>query len=105
MTLSDLKIRKLAAKAKPYKTADFDGLYLLVNPNGSKLWRFKYRIEGVEGLLSFGKYPAISLVQAGRARDEARKLVAQGISPSEVRQNAKAIKLDLSCPFPLKLSH
>jgi len=47
MPLTDAKIKALKPKAKPYKVADFDGLYLLVNPTGSKLWRFKYRVAGL----------------------------------------------------------
>jgi len=61
--LSDAKIRALKPKAKPFKRADFDGLYLLVNPSGSKLWRFKYRLHGKEKLLALGKYPDVTLAQ------------------------------------------
>lgn len=78
MTLSDVKIRNLKPKSKPYKVADFDGLYIAVNPSGSKLWRFKYRLDGKEKLLSIGAYPAISLAQARQARDAARAVVAVG---------------------------
>ncbi|WP_417818728.1 tyrosine-type recombinase/integrase [Tritonibacter scottomollicae] len=87
--LSDAKVRALKPKEKPYKQADFDGLFLLVNPGGSKLWRFKYRWMGKEKLLSFGKYPALSLKQARDQRDDARKLLAEGKDPSFERKRAQ----------------
>jgi len=55
------KLNALKARHKPYKASDFDGLYVLVNPTGSKLWRFKYRFAGKEKLLSFGRYPDLGL--------------------------------------------
>lgn len=90
--LSDAKVRALKPKEKPYKQADFDGLFVLVNPNGSKLWRFKYRWMGKEKLLSFGKYPDLSLKQARGNRDEARKLLAEGKDPSFERKKEQATK-------------
>ena len=77
MALTDAKLRNLKPKEKSYKSADYDGLYILTNPGGSKLWRFKYRIRGKEKLLSIGSYPEISLYEARAARDEARRLVAK----------------------------
>ncbi len=92
MTLSDIKIRNLKSKTKTYKISDFDGLFLAVNPNGSKLWRFKYRVDGKEKLLSIGAYPAISLLQARQARDAARAELAVGVDPSERKQEEKRIR-------------
>jgi hypothetical protein len=93
MPLTDLKIKNLKSKDKPYKVSDFDGLYVLVNPNGTRLWRVKYRLHWKEGLLSLGAYPAITLRQARQMRDEARAQVAVEIDPSEVkRENAALIK-------------
>ncbi|MEE9454164.1 MAG: Arm DNA-binding domain-containing protein [Paracoccaceae bacterium] len=92
MTLSDVKIRNMKPKSKTYKVADFDGLYIAVNPGGSKLWRFKYRLDGKEKLLSIGTYPAISLAQARQARDAARAEVAAGSDPSETKQEQKRIR-------------
>ena len=86
MALTDTKIRNLKPKEKPYKVADFDGLHVLVKPNGSKLWRFKYRILGKERLLSIGSYPAISLLDARNARDKARGHVARGNDPSQLKR-------------------
>lgn len=75
-------------QAKPYKLADGGGLFLLVNPNGGKWWRLKYRRPdtGKENLLSFGTFPDVSLKQARERRDEARKLLAEGIDPGVKRQ-------------------
>ena len=93
MALTDIKLRNLKTKDKPYKVADFDGLHVLVKPNGSKLWRFKYRIRGKEKLLSIGSYPATSLLEARKVRDEARSQMAGGGDPSQIkREKAMAEK-------------
>ena len=68
MPLSDVQIRNLKPKEKPYKVSDFEGLFVLVKPNGSKLWHFKYRIYGKEKLLLIGAYPEVSLSQARKAK-------------------------------------
>ncbi len=88
--LSDARIRALKPREKPYKQADFDGLYLLIKPNGSKLWRFKYRWLRKEKLLALGKYPEVTLADARRKRDEARSLIANDEDPSSVRKDQKA---------------
>jgi len=82
MPLTDLKIRKTKIDAKVYKLADGGGLFLLVKPNGSKLWQQKYRHLGKERLLSHGKYPDVPLAAARQKRDEARALLADGGDPS-----------------------
>jgi integrase len=73
---------------KPKKLADGRGLYLLVNPNGSRWWRFRYRRLGThkENLLSLGTYPDVSLKRAREKRDELRKLLADGIDPGDKRK-------------------
>ena len=92
MALTDARIRNLKPKKKPYKTSDFDGLYILTNPNGSKLWRFKYRLSGKERLLTIGSYPATSLAQARTVRDDAREQVALGNDPNDAkRSDAQAV--------------
>jgi len=90
MALSDVKCRNTKPKAKPYKLSDGEGLYLLVNPNGSKWWRFRYTFDGKEKGISFGVYPATTLESARKKRTEARELVAEGIDPSVARKEAKA---------------
>ena len=75
MALTDTGIRNLKPKESPFKAFDGGGLFLLVNPNGAKWWRLKYRIDGKEKLLSLGVYPDVSLKQARERRDEAAGLV------------------------------
>lgn len=87
--MSDVEARKAKPKEKPYKLADGRGLYLLVNPNGGKLWRMNYRFDGKQKTLAFGRYPDVSLAQAREKRDEARKLLADGIDPNVYRQTQK----------------
>ena len=89
MALTDVAIRKAKPAAKPYKVADSQGLYLVVNPHGSKLWRVKYRIHGVERKLSIGPYPDITLAAAREARDAARKQVASSIDPNAAKRQAR----------------
>jgi integrase len=80
----------------PYKMADEKGLFLLVAPTGGKLWRMKYRFEGKEKLLSFGAYPDVPLIRAREKRDEARRLLADGIDPSAHRKAHKALRAELA---------
>jgi integrase len=89
MPLTDIKVRNLKPKHKPYKISDERGLYLLISPQGSKYWRFKYRFSGKEKLLSLGTYPDISLSEAREKRDAARKQLAQEIDPGIAKQVSK----------------
>ena len=66
MALTDTAIRTAKPADRDYKLADGGGLYLLVTPAGGKLWRLKYRLDGLERKLSLGKYPALSLADARR---------------------------------------
>ncbi|WP_447215510.1 tyrosine-type recombinase/integrase [Citrobacter pasteurii] len=92
MALSDVKVRAAKSETKAYKLKDSDGMVLLVHPNGSKYWRLRYRFGGKEKMLALGKYPEVSLADARSRRDEARKLLANGVDPSE---NKKAVKVEL----------
>jgi integrase len=89
MPLSDVSIRKAKPAAKPYKLADGGGMYLLVNPTGSKLWRWKYRVAGKEKLLALGAYPEQSLVAARAACADARSKLKQGVDTSAERKRVK----------------
>ncbi|MEG1787486.1 MAG: integrase arm-type DNA-binding domain-containing protein, partial [Citrobacter sp.] len=91
MALSDVKVRSAKPEAKAYKLTDGEGMVLLVHPNGSKYWRLRYRFGGKEKMLALGKYPEVSLADARARRDEARKLLAHGVDPSE---NNKAVKVE-----------
>ncbi len=81
MALKELEARYATKRAKDYKLADGEGLYLLVRANGSKLWRFMYRFDGKEKLLAFGVYPAVSLAAARLRRAEAKVALGQGRDP------------------------
>lgn len=87
--LSDREVQAIKPSDKPFKRADGNGLFLLINPNGAKLWRFKYRVAGKEKLMALGEYPATSLAMARKAREDARSLLAQDIDPMAVRQREK----------------
>lgn len=84
--LSDVKIRALKAREKPYKLADGGGLYLLVNPNGSRLWRLKYRFLGKEKLLALGAYPVTSLAEAREMSLAAKRALKDGRDPAIEKQ-------------------
>lgn len=84
--LTEAAIRAAKAADKPIKLFDGGGLFLLVNPQGSRLWRLKYRIHGSEKLLAIGAYPDVSLKRAREKRDDARGLLADGVDPSTQRK-------------------
>ncbi|GAB2937953.1 hypothetical protein GCM10011328_05560 [Hafnia psychrotolerans] len=91
MSLNDTKNRSLKPSEKPFKVSDSHGLYLLVNPGGSRLWYLKYRINGKESRLGLGAYPDVSLAY-GQQRDGIRKLLAQNINPAQQRIAEKAAR-------------
>jgi len=91
MALTDVKVRNAKPQAKPYKISDGEGMFLLVTPSGSKYWRFKYYFGGKEKLLALGVYPDVSLTDARERRIQARKAVAAGSDPSEVKREAKRV--------------
>ena len=93
MPLTDVKIRNSKPAEKAFKISDSGGLYLLVKPSGSKLWRWKYRIAKKENLFAIGVYPRVSLAEAREARDTARKLVKQGVHPAHNRQARQAAQV------------
>jgi integrase len=92
--LTETAIRAARATEKPVKLFDAGGLYMLINPNGARWWRLKYRIEGREKLISLGTYPEITLKKARERRDESRRLIADGVDPSAKRQATKAAQSD-----------
>ncbi|EPH2850716.1 tyrosine-type recombinase/integrase [Serratia nevei] len=89
MPLTDIKVKTAKPIDKAYKLTDGGGMYLLVKPNGSKYWRLKYRFVGKEKMLSIGVYPDVSLADARQKRDEARKILAAGGDPGEVKKADK----------------
>ncbi len=87
--LNDTQIRNLKPEAKPKKYADGGGLFLYIPPNGSKLWRLAYSFNGKAKLLSFGKYPIVSLKAARQKRDEAKQQLSNGIDPGKYKKEMK----------------
>ncbi|WP_077145604.1 integrase arm-type DNA-binding domain-containing protein [Sphingopyxis sp. KK2] len=89
MALKELEVKYATKRQRPYKLSDGEGLHLLVQPSGAKLWRLKYRFDGKEKLLSFGKYPVVTLAIAREKRWEAKRLLDQGKDPAEAKKQAK----------------
>ncbi|MBT7951712.1 MAG: integrase arm-type DNA-binding domain-containing protein, partial [Gammaproteobacteria bacterium] len=92
MPLSDRKVSQSKPKEKDFKLSDERGMYLLVKKNGSKYWRLKYRFDGKEKTLALGVYPDVSLADARDKRDDARKLIAKDIDPSEDKKEKRRAK-------------
>jgi integrase len=92
MPLTDAAIRRANPAEKPQKLADGGGLFLLITVAGAKSWRWKYRVAGKEKLLTLGLYPDVSLAKAREGREDARRLLASGVDPSEQRKAADAAK-------------
>ena len=90
--LTDIQPRNAKAKDKPYMLTDGGGLYLLVNPDGSKYWRMSYRLDGAKRTLAFGTYPNVSLLDARKQREKARGLINEGINPSQAKRIDKELK-------------
>lgn len=89
MALTDLALRNAKPKEKAYKLFDGGGLHLVVNPNGSRLWRLAYRFAGKPKQLAFGPYPTTSLADARQKREDAKKLLLDGRDPSAARKLEK----------------
>ena len=94
MTLTDTAIRNAKPGEKPVKLFDERGLYLEVSPPGGRWWRLKFRFGGKEKRLSLGVYPDVNLKEARNRRDEARKLLANGVDPGENRKVQKSARND-----------
>ena len=93
MPLTDTHIRSLKPDSKPRKYFDGGGLFLYVPTSGSKLWRMAYRFDGKSKLLSFGEYPTVSLRDARERREDARRLLAKGVDPSEQKREEKKARI------------
>ncbi|CTQ05762.1 integrase [Klebsiella variicola] len=89
MALTDIKVRSAKPQEKEYTLVNGDGMFLLIHPNGSKYWRFRFRFGGKQHLMAFGFYPETSLADVRQKREEGRKLVAAGIDP---REHKRAVK-------------
>lgn len=89
MMLTDTAIRAAKPREKSWKLADYQGLYLLIQPNGTKHWYLKYRFEGKESRIGFGPYPSVTLAEARNKRDSTRKLIREGTNPVVAREEAR----------------
>lgn len=86
MSLNDTALRAAKPRSAPYKLTDSAGLYLLIRPSGSKLWRLDYAFLGKRNTLALGSYPMIGLAEARRERDKAKELIARNTDPSTQRK-------------------
>lgn len=93
--LSATAVKQAKLRDKPFKLSDGGGLYLLVNPNGSKYWRLKYRLHGKEKTFSLGVFPTVSLAEVREDVLGAKRLVSKGIDPTTHRKQARARKKDI----------
>jgi integrase len=89
MPLTDVKCRNARGKIKPYKLSDGGGLHLLINTVGAKYWRLAYRWHDKQRTLSLGVYPAVGLMEARTARDDAKRSIAANVDPSQVKRERK----------------
>src|ERR1700722_10704833 len=87
--LTDKVVRSIGPEEKPVKKSDSGGLYLLVQPSGSKLWRMNYRFRGRQKTLAFGIYDDVSLADARAKRDDARRQLRAGEDPGAVVREEK----------------
>lgn len=91
MSLTNIACRnaKPRTDGKNLRLADECGMYLEITPSGSKYWRMKYRFQGKEKRLALGVYPAVTLKTARTKRDEARRVLSEGIDPGQLRKVAR----------------
>ena len=90
MKLTETKIKNARSHEKPTRLSDGSGLYLYLSPSGGRLWRGKYRFEGKEKLISYGKYPDVSLADARNKHAAELKTLAQGTDSMAARKAVKA---------------
>src|SRR5215472_7344741 len=90
LKLTDSEVGRAKAGERPWKISDGHGLHLLVQPNGSKLWRFAYRFDGRQKLLALGRYPVITLAMARELHLEARRLLAAYVGAARIRRSVQA---------------
>jgi Arm DNA-binding domain len=88
--LNDTRVRNAKHAGRPIKLSDSGGLHLLIQPNGSKLWRLAYRFGGKQKTLAIGVYPTVTLKHAREKRDEAKRLLADNIESLDATPAGKA---------------
>ncbi|MEJ6008745.1 tyrosine-type recombinase/integrase [Novosphingobium aquae] len=90
MPLTETAAKNAKPREQAFKLSDGGGLFLLVQPNGSKLWRLKYRFDGKEKLLSFGAYPDVGVAAARDKRNAAKVQLSEGCDPMKNKAQASA---------------
>ena len=94
MALTDTAIRNAKPADKPIKLFDGGGLFLHVTPAGQRYWRLKYRFAGKEKLLAIGVYPEVGLKEARDRREDAKRLLGEGVDPSVERKVRKVATVE-----------
>jgi integrase len=94
MALTDTTVKNSKPEAKQYRLTDGQAMYLLVKPNGKKYWRLDYTLHGKRKTYAIGPYPVVSLKKAREKRDEAKRLIFEGIDPVQQRQQVKLRQID-----------
>lgn len=87
--LTDVAVRTAKPREKSYKLANGQRMYLEVMPTGAKYWRIRYRIDGKEKRMVLGVYPAVSMLQARKARDAVKDALRAGLDPSQEKRREK----------------
>ena len=94
--LSDAQIKNAKPQEKDYKLMDGFGLFLLITPTNGKLWRFDYRFDNKRKMLALGAYPSVTLAEARQRREDAKKLLANGIDPGAMKKTLKSTGKELA---------
>lgn len=94
--LTDAAVRAAKPQPRARKLTDGGGLYLLVQPGGARLWRYRYKIDGVENVFAIGEYPAMGLAEAREARARARDLVKRGLHPAQQRRADRLLSTEVA---------
>ena len=102
--LSDTKVKTLKPKEKSYRILDAERLYIEVRPTGKKIWRFKFVLNGREGTISFGEYPAVTLQEARKLKEEAQAKLAKGLNPAQEKKREKRKFLQNSPQRKIRMS-
>jgi integrase len=89
MTLTNVAIQNSKPRDKAFKVSDGGGLHLLVQPNGSKLWRIAFRVGGQQKLLSLGPFPSLTLAEAREQREKVKRVLRDGGDPAEIKREQK----------------
>ena len=89
--LSDVQCKQAKPREKAYKLSDGGGLVLLVNPDGSRYWRWNYRFAGRQKTIAYGAYPGVGLKAARQEHKEARAMLDEGLDPMGERKKAKLV--------------